>query len=66
MPTLAGRCMSVSSTISYAESLGLEAVWPGKAALRGSSRVVPGYCGVRPVWHQLLGIVISFLSLTLL
>jgi len=45
--------VSVSSTISYAESLGPEAVRPGEAALRGSSRVVPGYWGVRPVRHQL-------------
>jgi len=52
-PTLAGACMSVSSTISYAESLGPEAVRPGEAALRGSSRVVPGYWGVLPVRHQL-------------
>ena len=44
--------MSVSSTISYAESFGPEAVRPGEAALRGSSRVVPGYWGVRPVRHQ--------------
>jgi len=52
-PTLAGACVSVSSTISYAESLGPEAVRPGEAALRGSSRVVPGYWGVRLVRHQL-------------
>jgi len=52
-PTLAGACVSVSSTTSYAESLGPEAVQPGEAALRGSSRVVPRYWGVRPVWHQL-------------
>ena len=44
--------MSISSTISYAESFGPEAVRPGEAALRGSSRVVPGYWGVRPVRHQ--------------
>jgi len=44
--------VSVSSTISYAESFGPEAVRPGEAALRGSSRVVPGYWGVRPVRHQ--------------
>jgi len=52
-PTLAGACVSVSSTISYALYLGPEAVRPGEAALRGSSRVVPGYWGVRPVRHQL-------------
>jgi len=45
--------LSVSSTISYTKSLGPEAVRPGKAALRGSSQVVPGYWGVRLVWHQL-------------
>jgi len=53
MPTLAGACVSISSTTSYAESLGPEAVRPGEAALRGSSRVFPGYWGVRPVRHQL-------------
>ena len=44
--------MYVSSTISYAESFGPETVRPGEAALRGSSRVVSGYWGVRPVQHQ--------------
>ena len=44
--------MCVSSTISYTESFGPERVRPGEASLRESSRVVPGYWGVRPVRHQ--------------
>ena len=44
--------VSVSPTISYAEYFRPETVLLGEATLRGSSRVVPRYWGVRPVQHQ--------------